>query len=76
MGVIGRFGDAALLGGLAVGAVVFDLIFVISISYRPVRPDLLPSPSGEAIARKNERPSGAHLFLLLSAALRWCSLHR
>lgn len=44
--VVGRFGDAALFGGLAAGAMVFDFIFVVFESVRSVASSLVAQAFG------------------------------
>jgi len=57
--VVGQFGDAALLGGLAAGAIVFDVAFTTFNSFVPAPPAWSPRRSDAATPWRNKPCSGA-----------------
>lgn len=56
--VIGQFGDAALLGGLAAGALVFDVVFTTFNFLRSGTTGLVAQLSDAAIRWRSRRCSG------------------
>jgi putative MATE family efflux protein len=62
--VVGRFGDAALIGGLAIGAIIFDLIFTTFNFLRSGTTGLV----SQAYGAEDEKEMQAILFRALSIA--------
>ncbi|MFN0262426.1 MATE family efflux transporter [Tepidamorphus sp. 3E244] len=63
--VIGRLGDAALLGGIAVGAIIFDLIFTTFNCLRSSTTGL----TAQALGADNERELRAALYRAVLIAI-------
>ena len=57
--IVGQLGDAALLGGLAAGAIVFDVVFATFNFLRRGPPASSARPTAAATGRRSRRSSGA-----------------
>jgi multidrug resistance protein, MATE family len=57
--VVGQLGDAALLGGLAAGAIVFDVVFASFNFLRSGTTGLVSQAFGRATRARSRRSSGA-----------------
>lgn len=63
--VVGRMGDAALIGGLAVGAIIIDLVFATFNFLRSGTTGL----TAQAVGREDEKEKQAILFRAIMIAL-------
>ena len=81
--VVGQFGDAALIGGLAVGAIIFDVVFIMFNFLRMATTGLVAQAVGrddrKALAATFWRAllvalAGAAIILPLSPLIRWAGL--
>lgn len=75
--VVGQFGDVALLGGLAAGAIVFDAVFATFNFLRSGTTGLVAQAFGRGDAlEERARSSGGHLSSPRSPAWPWSCLRR
>jgi MATE family multidrug resistance protein len=74
--VIGRLGDAALLGGIAVGAVIFDIVFTTFNFLRSGTTGFTAQALGAADRREVQAIFWRALILAVASGLAIITLHR
>lgn len=67
--VVGRLGDAALLGGLAVGAILFDIVFTTFNFLRSATTGLVAQAVGAGDVAEQQRVCLRSLFIAVIAGL-------